>query len=73
MKKKVSSVLITVSMIVALSLGVATAVNAQKGKGVELGEAVVITAEVLAFDALKVGDSIHARLTKAIAISVEKP
>ncbi len=26
-----------------------------------------------AFDTLKVGDSIHARITEAIAISVEKP
>ncbi len=26
-----------------------------------------------AFDTLKVGDSIHARYTEAIAISVEKP
>ncbi len=28
---------------------------------------------VKAFDTLKVGDSIHARITEAIAISVEKP
>ncbi len=28
---------------------------------------------VQAFDTLKVGDSIHARITEAIAISVEKP
>jgi len=28
---------------------------------------------VKAFDKLKIGDVIHARLTKAIAISVEKP
>ncbi len=28
---------------------------------------------VKAFDTLKVGDSIHARITEAVAISVEKP
>ena len=28
---------------------------------------------VKAFDTLKVGDSVHARFTEAIAISVEKP
>ena len=43
----------------------------------ELPEGNVITTEVdksvQAFDTLKVGDSIHACLTKAIAISVEKP
>jgi len=43
----------------------------------ELPEGNVVTTEVdksvQAFDSLKVGDSIHARLTKAIAISVEKP
>jgi hypothetical protein len=43
----------------------------------ELPEGNVVTTEVdksvKAFDTLKVGDSIHARLTKAIAISVEKP
>jgi hypothetical protein len=32
-----------------------------------------VNKSVTAFDTLKVGDSIHARLTKAIAISVEKP
>ena len=43
----------------------------------ELPEGNVVTTEVdksvKAFDKLKVGDVIHARLTKAIAISVEKP
>jgi hypothetical protein len=43
----------------------------------ELPEGNVVTTEVdksvKAFDTLKVGDSIHARLTKAIAISVETP
>jgi hypothetical protein len=43
----------------------------------ELPEGNVVTTEVHksaeAFDTLKVGDAIHARLTKAIAISVEKP
>jgi len=43
----------------------------------ELPEGNVVTTEVdksvKAFDTLKVGDAIHARLTKAIAISVEKP
>jgi len=41
----------------------------------EFPEGHVVTTEVdksvKAFDTLKVGDSIHARLTKAIAISVE--
>jgi hypothetical protein len=32
-----------------------------------------VDASVKAFDTLKVGDSIHARLTEAVAISVEKP
>jgi len=43
----------------------------------ELPEVNVVTTEVdksvKAFDKLKIGDVIHARLTKAIAISVEKP
>jgi len=43
----------------------------------ELPEGNVVTTEVgklvKAFDSMKVGDSIHARLTKAIAISVETP
>ncbi|MBW1788677.1 MAG: hypothetical protein JRK53_18985 [Deltaproteobacteria bacterium] len=43
----------------------------------ELPEGNVVTTEVdksaKAFDTLKVGDVIHARFTKAIAISVEKP
>ena len=43
----------------------------------KLPEGNVVTTEVdksvKAFDTLKVGDVIHARLTKAIAISVEKP
>ena len=43
----------------------------------ELPEGKVVTTEVdksvKAFDTLKVGDTIHARLTKAIAISVETP
>jgi hypothetical protein len=43
----------------------------------KLPEGNVVTSEVdksvKAFDAMKVGDSIHARLTKADAISVEKP
>jgi hypothetical protein len=43
----------------------------------ELPEGHVVTTEVdksaKAFDTLKVGDAIHARLTKAIAISVETP
>ena len=50
MKKRMSIVLITVSMVVALSLGSVATVNAQEGKGIELGEAVVVTAEVLAID-----------------------
>ena len=50
MKKRLFIVLIAVGMVAALSLGVAATVNAQVGKGVELGEAVVITAEVLAID-----------------------
>ena len=50
MKKRLFIVLIAVGMVAALSLGVAATVNAQVGKGGELGEAVVITAEVLAID-----------------------
>ena len=47
MKKKMSIVLIIVSMVTALVLCAATTVNAQ---GVELGDGVVITAEVVAID-----------------------
>jgi hypothetical protein len=47
MKKRMSIVLITLSMVTALALCVATTVNAQ---GVELEESVVITAEVVAID-----------------------
>ena len=50
MKKRLSVVLITVSMVAALSLGVAAIVNAQEEKGVELADAVVITATVVAID-----------------------
>ena len=47
MKKKMSAVLITLSMLAILSLGIATTVKAQ---GVEVGDAVVLTAEVVAID-----------------------
>ena len=50
MKKRIFICLLTISMVAALSLGAATAVNAQEGKGVELDEAVVIIAKVLAID-----------------------
>ena len=50
MKKRLFSILMTLSIVAALALGVAPTVNAQEGKGVALGEAVVITAEVLAID-----------------------
>jgi hypothetical protein len=50
MKKRLFIVLIVVSMVFALISGAATTVSAQEGKGIELGEAVVITAEVLAID-----------------------
>ncbi len=50
MTKKLANVFTAVSMTVALFLGFATAGNAQEGDGVELGDAVVITAEVLAID-----------------------
>ena len=48
MKKKISAVLITLSMLAILFLGVATTVKAQEG--VEVGDVVVITAEVVAID-----------------------
>jgi hypothetical protein len=42
--------LLSLVIVAALSLVIATTVNAQEGKGVEPGDAVVITAEVLAID-----------------------
>jgi hypothetical protein len=48
MKKKMSAVLITLSMLAMLVPGIATTVKAQEG--VEVGEAVVLTAEVVAID-----------------------
>ena len=48
MKKRLSIVLVFLSMVAALSLGVVTVVNAQEGRGVELGDVVVVTATVLA-------------------------
>ncbi len=42
--------MLSLVIVAALSLVIATTVNAQEGKGVELGDAVVITAEVLAID-----------------------
>jgi len=50
MKKRLSIVLVFLSMVAALSLGVVTIVNAQEGIGVELGDVVVVTATVLAID-----------------------
>jgi hypothetical protein len=50
MKNRKFIVLVTLSMVVALFLGFAATVRAQEGKGIELGETVVITAEVLAID-----------------------
>ena len=50
MKKRLPICLITVSLVVLLSLGASKIVCAQEGKGVELRDAVVITAEVLAVD-----------------------
>jgi ribosomal 50S subunit-recycling heat shock protein len=50
MKTKLSTGLIALIMVAAMALGAATTVYAQAGKGVEVGEAVVITAEVLAID-----------------------
>lgn len=50
MKKRLSIVLVSLSMVAALSLGAVTVVNAQEGKGVELGDVVVVTATVLAID-----------------------
>jgi hypothetical protein len=47
MKKKMSAVLITFSMLAILALGIATTVKAQ---GVEVGDVVVISAEVVAID-----------------------
>ena len=101
MKTRINIVLIALSMAVAMALGAATTAYSKGEKGFEVGEAVVITAEVLAidkedriltllgpkenvvdvvlgegarnFDPIKVWDAIHARLTKAIAISAETP
>jgi hypothetical protein len=50
MKKRLSIVLITLSMVAAMALGAATTVYAQPAKGVELGETVVLTATVMAID-----------------------
>ena len=50
MKTRMNIVLITVSMAVALALGATTTGYAEAGKGVVMGDAVVITAEVLAID-----------------------
>jgi hypothetical protein len=50
MKRKLSIFLMVVIVLTVLSFGVATTADAQAGKGVELAEAVVITAEVLAID-----------------------
>ena len=47
MKSRLSIFLITLSIVTALALGVATTVKAQ---GVEVGDAVVLTAEVVAID-----------------------
>ena len=47
MKTKMSILLIVLSMVAVLALGIATTVKAQ---GVELGDGVVITAEVVAID-----------------------
>ena len=50
MKTKRTYFLMSLVMVAALALGLAATVNAQEGKGVELGETVVITADVLAID-----------------------
>ena len=50
MKKRPPIYLIVLSMVVALYLGASNVVYAQEGKGIELGDVVVITAEVLAID-----------------------
>ena len=50
MKNRLSIVLVAVSVVATISLGAVTSVNAQAVKGVELGDAVVITAEVVAID-----------------------
>ena len=50
MKTKRTHFLLSLVIVAALSLVNVTAINAQEGKGVELGGAVVIMAEVLAID-----------------------
>jgi ribosomal 50S subunit-recycling heat shock protein len=50
MKTKLSVVLIGLSMVAVLALGAATTGYAQEEKGVEIGDSVVIAAEVLAID-----------------------
>ncbi len=47
MKRRMTIVLIILSMVAALSFGVSTTINAQ---GVKVGRAVEITAEVVAID-----------------------
>jgi len=98
MKTRLFIFFLTLTLAAVLALDIATIARAQ---GVELGDGVVITAEVVgidrtkrtvtlkgpdgksvttkvdssvkAFDILKVGDSVHARYTEAMAISVETP
>jgi hypothetical protein len=48
--KRTHFLLMSLALVVALALGIATTVKAQEGKGVELSNAVVVTAEVLAID-----------------------
>ena len=50
MKTKRTYFLMSIVMVAALALGLAATVNAQEGRGVELGDVVVVTATVLAID-----------------------
>ena len=50
MKTKRTYFLMSLVMVAAFALGLAATVNAQEGKGVELGDVVVVTATVLAID-----------------------
>jgi hypothetical protein len=66
MKTKLSTILIVVSMVATLTFGIATTVKAQ---GVEVGDAVVITAEVVGID--KVDRTLTLRGPKGKVVELE--
>jgi hypothetical protein len=74
MKTKMSIFSIAVSLVVLLALQIPTHVSAQ---GVELGDGVVITAEVVAIDrvdrTLALGDQLRIEYYESVAIYLGKP